>query len=179
MPGKYTAALSVGGKTYTQPFIVQMDPRVKTPARDLAAQFKLSKQLYDQWLVLNAASEKIKAMRAQLAELQSKSMSDELKTQFDALSAKLDQLTGAEGRPPDPLTKTIPSTIARLRTLFSVMQSVDLAPRPAVVAAVAELQTDAQLLTTRWQAIVSQDIPALNEKLRTAGLPTLNVAEKK
>src|SRR4029079_7333386 len=163
MPGKYTAVLSVGGKTYTQPFIVQMDPRVKTPARDLAAQFKFSTQLYAQWLVLNATSDQIKAIRAQLAELRSKASVDVLKTDFDALSAKLDLLTGVEGRAADPATKTIPSTIARLRTLFSVMQSVDLAPRPAVVAAVGELQTDSQSLTTRWQGIVSQDIPALNQ----------------
>jgi len=179
MPGKYTAVLSVGGKTYTQSFIVQMDPRVKTSARDLAAQFKFSKQVYDQWLLLNATSDQIKAIRAQLADLRSKSMSDVLKTDLDALTAKLDLLTGAEGRPADPVAKTIPSTTARLRTLFSVMQSVDLAPRPAVVAAVAELQTDSQSLTTRWQGIVSQDIPALNQKLRAAGLPEVDLERPK
>lgn len=42
MPGTYTARLTVDGKTYNQPFIVKMDPRVKTSSKDLAAQHDLS-----------------------------------------------------------------------------------------------------------------------------------------
>jgi photosystem II stability/assembly factor-like uncharacterized protein len=175
MPGKYTAVLNVGGKSYTQPLVVQMDPRVKTPLRDLAAQFKLSKQLYDQWLVFNATSNQIKAIRSQLADLRTKAKADDVKTHIDAFNTKLDPLAGAEGRPADPASKTIPSTTARLRTLFSVMQNVDLAPTPAVVLAVAQLHADAQLLMTQWQAIKSQDVPALNQELRRAGLPPVSL----
>jgi hypothetical protein len=29
LPGIYTVKLSVGGKTYTQPLVVKMDPRTK------------------------------------------------------------------------------------------------------------------------------------------------------
>lgn len=42
MPGTYTARLTIDGKTYNQPFIVKMDPRVKTSSKDLAAQHDLS-----------------------------------------------------------------------------------------------------------------------------------------
>ncbi|HEV2826535.1 MAG TPA: hypothetical protein VGW76_02960 [Pyrinomonadaceae bacterium] len=179
MPGKYTAALTVGGKSYSQPLLVQMDPRVKTPLRDLASQFKFSKQLYDQWLLLNAAGDQVKPIRSQLAALRSKAQTEGVKKNLDALNSKLDLLVGAEGRPVDPASKTIPVTTARLRTLFSVMQSVDLAPTPAVVLAVTQLQADAQLLMTRWQAIVSQDVPALNQELRAAGLPLVNLESQK
>src|SRR5262249_49835355 len=52
-PGKYTVVLTVGGKTYEQTLTLVMDPRVKTSAADLDEQFRLSKQLYDEWLALN------------------------------------------------------------------------------------------------------------------------------
>src|SRR5262249_31555722 len=57
MPGRYTAVLTAGGKKYEQPFTVLMDPRVKTSTADLAQQYKLSKQLYDEWLALNSISD--------------------------------------------------------------------------------------------------------------------------
>jgi hypothetical protein len=143
-------------------------------------QFKLSKQLYDEWLVFNTAGDQIKAIRSQLAELRAKAKTDEVKTRLDALNTKLDLLAGAEGRRPDPASKlTIQSATAKLRTLFSVIQDVDLEPTPAVVVAVAELQTDANLLMTQWQAIGSQDVPALNQELRAAGLPPVNLSGQK
>jgi hypothetical protein len=180
MPGKYTVVLSVGGKSYTQPLVVQMDPRVKTSARDLAVQFKLSKQLYDQWLVLNPISDQIKAIRSQLTDLRSKAKVDDVKTRLDALIAKLDVLAGAEvGRPDSASKLTLQNTLAKLRTLFGVIQDADLAPTPSVAAAVAQWQTDASSLMTQWQAIRSQDVPALNQALRAAGLPAVDLEVQK
>jgi photosystem II stability/assembly factor-like uncharacterized protein len=180
MPGKYTVVLSMNQKTYTQPLIVKMDPRVKTLVRDLAAQFKLSKQLYEQWVAFSAISDQIAGIRPQLLEVRSKAKPDELKSRIDAFNAKLDVLIGPEGGRPDPAGKlTIRSATAKLTTLFSVMQDVDAAPTPSVVNAVAQLQADAQLLMTQWQAIKSQDIPALDQALRAAGLQALNIEEQK
>jgi photosystem II stability/assembly factor-like uncharacterized protein len=47
MPGKYTAELTVNGKVYSQSFIVKMDPRVKTNAKDLQLQHDLSLMCYN------------------------------------------------------------------------------------------------------------------------------------
>ena len=175
MPGKYTAVLDVGGKSYTQPLIVQMDPRVKASARDLAAQFKLSKQLYDRWLEFAAIGDQIKAMRSQLADIRPKATTDDVKTRIDAFNAKLDVLVGPEVGRPDPTAKpTIRNATGKVTTLFSVLQDADVAPAPSLVIAVAQLQTEAQLLITQWEAIKSQDVAALNQALRAAGLPAVN-----
>ena len=42
LPGRYQVRLTVDGKVSTQPLIVRMDPRVKTPATGLQSQFQLS-----------------------------------------------------------------------------------------------------------------------------------------
>ncbi|MEP6708028.1 MAG: glycoside hydrolase, partial [Pyrinomonadaceae bacterium] len=67
MPGKYTVVLTIGDKSYRQPLTLVMDPRVKTSLADLAEQFRLSRQVYDEWLALNSISESVKLIRSQVA----------------------------------------------------------------------------------------------------------------
>jgi len=87
LPGRYTVVLTANGTSYTQALNVRMDPRVKTASAELVQQFKLSNELYHQWLSLAAATEKISAIRTQLSELRAKAKADELRTQIDAVSA--------------------------------------------------------------------------------------------
>ena len=68
LPGTYTVRLTVGGKTFTQPLIVKMDPRITTSAVGLALQFSLSKQLYD---AMNKGPKNIGELAALYGQLQS------------------------------------------------------------------------------------------------------------
>ena len=45
-PGRYTLKLTVDGKTYTQPIVVKLDPRVRTPAIAMQQVYTLSRALY-------------------------------------------------------------------------------------------------------------------------------------
>jgi photosystem II stability/assembly factor-like uncharacterized protein len=47
LPGGYTVRLTAGGQTQTQPLLLNMDPRVKTPRSGLDQQFTLSMRVYD------------------------------------------------------------------------------------------------------------------------------------
>ncbi len=47
LPGSYQVRLTVDGKSYTQPFKLMMDPRVKTPPEDLQRQFVVEDKLVD------------------------------------------------------------------------------------------------------------------------------------
>lgn len=180
MPGKYTVVLNVNGNTYEQTLTVQMDPRVKTPVRDLAEQFRLSKQLYDTWVAFNVMTNQSNPISKQLADLRSTAKTDEVKAQIDAFVQKVNELVGAEVARPDLANKlTTLSALARLKALFGVLQDVDAAPTPQTVAAITQLQTDAQSLRTRWQALTTQDIATLNQQLRAAGLAPINVEEPK
>jgi photosystem II stability/assembly factor-like uncharacterized protein len=180
MPGKYTVILTVAGKSYEQPLTVMMDPRVKTSGSDLAEQFKLSKQLYDEWLALNSISENVRRIRGQLSELQKRTPAADLKTHIDALGEKLQALVGAGGGGPGgpgagagAARVTVAATTGRIRTLFSLIEDVDVAPTPQVAGAVPDVLKDSRSLQESWQAIKTKDIPALNQELRAAGLSPL------
>jgi len=156
-----------------------MDPRLKTPTAALAEQFKLSKQLYDQWLALASISENVRQFRARLTELRPRVPEGDLKKQVDALSEKLQALAGGGPGPGGPAGAagrlTLASGTTRVRTLFNLVEEVDAAPTPQAAAAEPEVLKDSRSLQESWQNIKSQDIPALNEKLRAAGLPAIEL----
>ena len=56
-PGEYTVRLTVGGQEFTQPLSLRLDPRVKTPAADLARVASLSREMWDGAMAANAAYE--------------------------------------------------------------------------------------------------------------------------
>jgi photosystem II stability/assembly factor-like uncharacterized protein len=181
MPGKYTVVLNVGGKSYQQPLTLMMDPRVKTSNADLLEQFKLSKQLYDEWLKLDSISLSLRRMREQVAQLQTKAPAGDLKVQINALADKLQSFSaapvpgggaGVAGAGP---RATLAGASGRVRTLFNVIQNVDVAPTAQVVAVLPEVLQDSRSLQENWQTITSQDVAALNRELRTAGLPEIDL----
>jgi photosystem II stability/assembly factor-like uncharacterized protein len=175
MPGQYTVVLTVGGKSLTQPLTIKMDPRVKTSLADLGRQFALSKQLYDQWAQLNSINERINSLNTELTNLQPRTLNSPVAAQLDALIKKLQELTGAANpRPGEPLNLGV---LIRLQTLFGILQEVDAAPTAQTTVAVTNLQSEIRLVNERWQAIDSQDIPALNLMLKAAGLPELKLKE--
>jgi photosystem II stability/assembly factor-like uncharacterized protein len=184
MPGKYRIVLTVAGKSYEQALTLMMDPRVRTSVDDLAAQFKLSKQLYDEWLALSSISESVRLIRSQISELQKRTPTADLKVHIDALSEKLQTLAGAGGGPggggpgagAGVARVTVATATGRVRTLFTLLEGVDVAPTPQAAAAVPDVLKDSQSLQESWQAIKSQDIPALNQELHAAGLPVLAIA---
>jgi photosystem II stability/assembly factor-like uncharacterized protein len=176
MPGEYTVVLTAGGKSYTQPLPVKMDPRVKTSLSNLARQFELSKQLYDEWLQLEPLNERINTFGAELTTLRARVAEGTVAAQIDALNKKLQELTGSANRRPGTPPNLV--VLARLQTLFNVIQDVDRAPTAQVATAALALQRESNSLLERWRAIESQDIPALNKELQAAGLPKVEVKER-
>ncbi len=109
LPGSYTLRLTVDGRVLTQPLVVKMDPRVKTPATDLAAQHALSVRLCD-------AMARVAAARGPNAP------------------AARRRGPEAPGGDSDPL----PRLHGRLGQLLDIVEEVDARPTPAVEDAVAE-----------------------------------------
>jgi hypothetical protein len=168
--------LTVNGKSYSQPLAIKMDPRVKTPLAGLQQQFKLSNELYTQLLTLSPAVEQAGAARKQLKDLESRASGEALAA-VKALDQKLQALAGGVARRPGAGTE--PPSLGGLRTRFltllGVLQDADVTPSTQATAAVTELLGQLPPLLQRWGTVKSQDIPALNQQLRNAGLPELKL----
>jgi photosystem II stability/assembly factor-like uncharacterized protein len=177
MPGEYTVALIAGGKTYTQPFMVKMDPRVKTPLAGLREQFSESMALYEPLMKVSPAFDQAIELRKQLASLKKQAQGDTLAA-VNALDEKLDHLVGAPQRffgGGGEAGPSLGSMRLRLLILMNVFQEADVAPTSQATTAAAQLAKEAPTVLQGWDALKARDIPELNAKLRAAGLPELEL----
>jgi uncharacterized coiled-coil protein SlyX len=180
LPGNYTVRLTASGRSYTEPLLVKMDPRVHTSQADLLRQFTVSRQLYEDQVVATKVLEQLRALREKLRQ-----MRERAGTAADAIAAfdqKLLALEGAGGggrggggRGAAVGPDTINSVNASLGVLMRLIQSADVAPTTQAVAAAAERRKSMAGLMQRWSAIKAQDLTQLNTQLKQAGVSEVTV----
>jgi hypothetical protein len=151
--GEYSVRLIVGGKPYTQPLTLRLDPRVKTPAADLERAATLSREMYDAALAAHGAYEEARAMVAKL---------EAAGTQAAALKAEVEALAprprpaepgrffggGAPAGPP-----TLNSVSRGLMSAALSMQEAEVAPTARQIAACEAARAQLQEVMGRWKAL--------------------------
>src|SRR5262249_59039129 len=68
-PGEYTVKLTAGGKQFTQPLTLKMDPRVTTPPAGTAKMYEGSMRCYEGIVKNRSAQAEIRKLRAQVRGL--------------------------------------------------------------------------------------------------------------
>ena len=128
LPGDYTVALTVDGKTFNQPLNVTMDPRVKSSAADLQEQFDLSWQLYQLRLKLAPIGKKFDEIAEQLTKLRAKAAErPDITQKLEAFAQTLMKFGPPHPRPGAPPSLFVLESTTRL---FNDIQGADAAPTP-------------------------------------------------
>jgi photosystem II stability/assembly factor-like uncharacterized protein len=176
LPGEYTVALIAGGQTYTQPLTIKMDPRVKTSAEDLSQQLKVAEALYADARTVSAAIDQITALRSQIKDIE-KVAPKELVVSLSELDQKLEAL--AEAPAPRGSRGADPKSFSTLREallgLMNLIEDADVAPKPAEIAATADLKRVQQGIFGAWQSMQTQDVAAMNAQLRNTKMAELRL----
>ncbi len=107
VPGEYTVVLTVGGKSYTQPLTVKMDPRVKMSRAELEEQLTLSQQLADVRAGLEPIGKIFDSLVEQLTKLRDQSLPKNVEEKLNALNSKLRELGPPNARPVRLLLSTL------------------------------------------------------------------------
>jgi len=161
--GSYTVKLTVNGKSYTQPITVHLDPRVKTPALELATLNRLTKQMYDGARSAHKAAEDARAL---IAKLDASAGADAaLKASLTALApppsaggggrgARGGGASGGRGGRASASAEqpTLDSVAGQMIAAAMAMQSADAAPTAREVAACAEAQRQFTAVMAKWDA---------------------------
>jgi photosystem II stability/assembly factor-like uncharacterized protein len=181
LPGSYTVKLTVDGKSYTQPLVVKMDPRIQTPLEDLRKQQAMQMGAVKGMNESFEALEQVKSVRAQLKHLEGKAGgNDKLAKDLAALDNQCAELEGAtqpgfSGVPP---TDKQPENMSTLNQHFSailaVADSADTAPTGQATAAYHDLQDSSTALHRRWTELRGRELVDLSAELRKIGLPALD-----
>jgi hypothetical protein len=150
-----------------------MDPRVKMSAADLQTQLELSRQLWEVRATLEPIGKTFDSLVEQLAKLKEQSLPKNVEDKLNALNNKIKELG-----PPNPRSGAPPSLHAldSTKSLFEQIQGVDAPPTDRVKTAIDDVRHQATSLIARWKNLLAQDVPALNNELQSAGLPSINLA---
>ncbi len=187
VPGNYTVRLSVNGKTYTQPIVVHLDPRVKLSPVTTSTLTSLTHEMYSGAVKARDAAEQARALAAKLEGLDTPDAA-KMKTELTALAppAPAGGRGGGRGfggpgggRGAAPNTPpTLDSVSAAMHAAAMSMQDAEAAPTAREVAAVTDAQRQSTALMARWTRLMSVDLPALNAKRKAAGQPPIELPKR-
>jgi len=176
-PGTYTVKLTAGKHSASQTFEVRIDPRVKTRSADLSAQFELASKICQGMNESYAGWGEVRSVRAQLKALAEKAPKGPL---AEAIAALAEKAAGFEGAAQRFGTQPKADSFAKLNGEFGLLlasvDSADAPPTETAKSAFAEVEGALRALEKEWDGVKARDIPALNEKLRGAGLPQVDPA---
>jgi photosystem II stability/assembly factor-like uncharacterized protein len=152
-PGNYTVRLTVNGQQLTQPLVLRLDPRVRTPAAGLAQLATLSRDLYDRAVATHAAY-------LQARTLASSATDNAVRAQLDSLAppaARGGGRRGGFGRRGGAggATPTLNGASDALLAAAMAIQGADVAPTAAQIAAAERARAQANLVMSRWNTLRS------------------------
>ena len=183
VPGSYTVKLTVGGKTFTQPFTIRKDPRMGGSVADLQKQLDLSLQLRDKVTQTNEAVIQIRDIRKQIEDLVARATSakdvveagKKLAKELTEVEQELYQTKNQSGQ--DPLNYPIKLN-NKLAALLGVVQSSDTAPTAQSNQVFEDLATKVNGHLRRLEGLVGTSVPAFNQLGRDASVPAVIVKGK-
>jgi len=176
MPGMYSVKLDVAGQTYTQPLEIKMDPRIIAPVDQLDQQFRLASRICEAMNASFASLGQVRAVRAQLRDLEHQAPKGEV---ADAIRALEEKVAPFEGAVPGFGQAAHQDSFAQLNgqfgQLLAVVDGADAAPTQTAQDTTGDLQRALTGLENQWDDVKARDIPALDDQLRRANLPIINL----
>ncbi|MEO8725853.1 MAG: glycoside hydrolase [Acidobacteriaceae bacterium] len=168
LPGEYTVALTVGGKTYRQPLTVAPDPRVHVAEQDLAAQLSEMKNVAAQMSVSYDGYNQGTTLRDAIAQREKAAKSDALKKSLQALKEQSEKII--DGDKHDLGFGPINRDLARLMEMIG---TGDARPATGLVSGVSLTCQQLQKRAAEWKKLNDSSVPGVNEKLKAEGSPAL------
>ncbi len=176
LPGRYTARLTVNGKSYETKFTIKMDPRVKITEAALEKKFQSEIRLASLMTKTAEAFHQAQAIRQSLQKLAEQTSGSTLAS-LHAFEKKLASVLGAPPSFAAPPTNEV--TLTRVNgqatTLYGQVWQADAQPTAAQLEALAGTEHDVSDVLKRWEAFRSTDLPAFNRTLRDANLPEVKL----
>jgi len=175
LPGRYVVKLTVNGKSQEQPLNLRMDPRIKTPTRELRAQFEMETGAVRGMNESFKSLGQVRSVQEQLTNRSTEIGSSPLAVSLSSVAKKVAELEGgaessffgvpANGKRPENF-----STLNQhFGNLLAVADSADSAPTSQAQNVYREEVEALQTLESQWAVIRSQDIARLNSELLKAG----------
>ena len=186
VPGSYQVKLTVDGKSQTQTFAVNKDPRLDTTQEAFAKQFELLMQIRDKLSQMHRTILDIRDARKQIDEISKranvegegqddKSIADAAKALKEKMTAVEQALYQTQNRASeDPLNYPIRLN-NKLAALGGAVASSDVGPTEQDYAVFRELVPVIDAELAKFDQIKREDIVAFNKLVRDRNVPAVTV----
>jgi photosystem II stability/assembly factor-like uncharacterized protein len=189
LPGKYRVKMTLEGEVYQQPLDIRLDPRVKTSPEDLRRQFDLDRKIAKALHRDFEALQQVRSLRAQIKWLQrgkypnsaasSTALDGAAKIAAD-LETKAAAIEGTEGGYGSRFMSTLEGrSLARLNgglgTMLAQLDTADAAPTTQELEMFNQVEKALEEQLAAWDQLKTKDIPQLNEELKKAGQPPIDL----
>jgi photosystem II stability/assembly factor-like uncharacterized protein len=179
-PGDYIVALTVDGKTYTQPLTVVPDPRVHLAPDAYARQFAFARDIEGTQARLAIAQAQARRLHAAIRSGNG-SGSAALRVSLTALDGKIVALAGLQEAPNpynawsagSPGTRSLAFLSQALGKTAQAADDADAEPSPDARSGYAVLVPIVDDALGRWQQLLDKDLAGVNAQMRGAGLAPL------
>jgi photosystem II stability/assembly factor-like uncharacterized protein len=187
LPGNYKLKLTAAGKTYTAPLEIKNDPRVTTSQADLQKQFDLLMKIRDALSSAHETVNHIRDIRGQVQAVLKRLGDDEQARKIKAAAEELDKKMKAPEEEilqvkskalEDPLNYPIKLN-NRLGSLAAGVASADAAPTEQEYEMFKTLDSQLAAQLKIWDDLKAKDVVALNDMVRAAGVPVLQLTTVK
>ncbi|MEP6764532.1 MAG: glycoside hydrolase [Gemmatimonadaceae bacterium] len=187
LPGTYSARLTVNGKSYTQSFVIRMDPRVKTTALEMSAEHSAAVALFDGIGLDSAYSAQSRALREALTSAKARNSANAtLSTTITAMESDVTALVGgaAGGRrggggggrgTGGAAVATFASANSEMLTLLALLEDADAPPTARALTAARAARASFDALAVRWNVLTHAKLDLLNSSLKAAGEPAITI----
>jgi hypothetical protein len=182
-PGTYQMKLVVGSETATRALEIRKDPRIPTTADDFQEQLDLLLRIRDRLSEAHDAVARVTSLKAQveslLATARDRAELAELAGRATSLAEKLqntlDRLYEPRFIGVDDQLLLFPLKLnARLASLGGVVSSADRAPTKAAHEVFRKLSSELDAELTKIEAILSSEVPELNQLARGKGMSIIS-----
>jgi len=178
LPGTYTVRLTAGGKVLTSTVTVKADPRVPVTKAELESLFQAQTKLAATLSRSSEASLEAHSIREQLQKLDAASkpeLKDALASFEKELGALLSGTRTASGTEETP---GLDGLAGEAGGLYGEVGGADAAPTAALNKAIDHTGEESVEVLRAWGQFKGKSLPAMNDKLRAAGLPAISLQEK-
>lgn len=187
LPGNYTVQLTAHGKSSTQPLIVKMDPRVKTPQEALVRQFELASKISERQNEVATALQQIAELRKQIdaRKKDAGEKADAVKA-LEELNQKLGVMVETESgggfglfglAVPSKEREGLPKAGSALNGLMMIVESADAAPTADATTASERWDKAAEHALAGWADFQNKDLAKVNALLQKANLRPVATVE--
>jgi photosystem II stability/assembly factor-like uncharacterized protein len=180
-PGQYQVRLSVGGKTLTQPFEIQKDPRIKTTPAEFKEQFDLLMKIRDKVSEAHEAVNTIREVQKQVDDLTNR-LKDHpgAKTVAEAAKTLTEKLTAIEQEIIQTKIKSSQDALNypiklnnKLAALASAVASADAKPTKQSYDVFNELSGKLDEQLTKLKEVLGKVLPEFNRKVKAEDIPAV------